>query len=271
MLGDIYPRRQGSTDDDQDDNTPLSSLTNSLDLDNWQVDEEQGAPEQNIWQMPAPSSYTGPVDQLPPSQQPSLPVEDDQYFPEYQDYHDDNDQVYQSYQAGQDQADEQVSEYSLTQAQELTPEQQDPREQMQFGLETAKVTKVQILRRNIRRWEYIIQVLPFWKSEMITFNITFSFLTIVGLALLVVFTFSKLPTQVPLIYQQLDGSWLLINKSVLAIILVGLAMLELILIRLKRVIFNFDRRLSNVMATTQIFVNALAIIAFVQIISLVLV
>lgn len=242
MLGDIYPRKQQTDQDNADNN----NLTNSLDWDQSGIEAQEA-----IWQMPAPSSQDS-VDRVSERVQPALPVDDDNTFPEYL-------------------AQNEQTEYSLVKAQELMPEKNEPEEQMHFGLETSRVTRVQILKKNIRRWEYIIQVLPFWKSGVITFNITFSILTVVGLALLVIFTFSQLPTQIPLIYQQVDGSWILINKSVLALLLVGLAFFEIVLLRLKRVIFNFDRRLSNVMATTQIFINLLAIIALVQIISLVLI
>lgn len=242
MLGDIYPREQ-QTDQGNADNNDLS---NSLD---W--GQAGATPQDTIWQMPAPSSRID-TDRISERVQPALPVNDESSFTGY---------LTRNEQA----------EYSLVEAQELVPEKIEPEEQMHLGLETSKVTRVQILKKNIRRWEYIIQVLPFWKSGVITFNITFSILTVLGLSLLVIFTFSQLPTQIPLIYQQVDGSWILINKSVLAILLVGLAFFEIVLLRLKRVIFNFDRRLSNVMATTQIFINLLAIIALVQIISLVLI
>jgi hypothetical protein len=150
-------------------------------------------------------------------------------------------------------------------------QKQDTEEQMQFGLQTARVRRIDLIRNNVRRWEDIIQVLPFWKSEVITINIAFSLITIIALTGIVIATFASLPTQVPLVYQQFSDSWLLVDKSVLIVLIIGLAVIEFILIRLKRVIFDFDRRLSSVMALTQIFFNALAIIAMVQIVSLLLI
>lgn len=247
MLGDIYPRRnrdQGANAND--------SLTNSLDWDESNQEEQE-----QIWQMPAPSSNNSLSAANPAPA--SFVNEADPITSQYEQFTSTAEEVTDPIR------------YDLTSRATDLATTAEAAEQMHFGLEATKVSRIQLFQKNIRRWEYIIQVLPFWKSEVITFNITFSILTILGLAVLILVTFADLPTDIPLVYEQLNGSWVLINKSVLVLLLVGMSGFELVLLRLKRIIFNFDRRLSSVMATTQIFINALAIIALVQIISLVLI
>jgi hypothetical protein len=144
-------------------------------------------------------------------------------------------------------------------------------ERMDFALDHTRITRVEQLQQDVRKWEGIIEVLPFWRMPINSINISLSVITVIGSALLIYLNLNNLPEQIPLFYSQAEGNWQLVSKPIFALLPVGLAMFDLLLIRSKGLIFNFDRRLSAVLASAQSFFNILGFIALVQIISLLLV
>jgi len=143
--------------------------------------------------------------------------------------------------------------------------------QINMGLNTARPSRIFRLKDEIRRWENILELLPFWRQPLNPVNIAFSVLTVIFGAGLIYSNFDKLPGEVSFIYSQLQDKWLNSDKTLLALLPVGFAIVQVVLLRLNREIFNFDRRLSLVMAAIQIFANAVLLIGLIQILSLKLV
>jgi hypothetical protein len=142
---------------------------------------------------------------------------------------------------------------------------------MDFGLQTAKVTRINRLKNNVRRWENIIEVLPFWRIAYNPINITFAILTAIFVSLLVVINYNTLDqNQIILFYSQVDQTRVLVPKVAIVLIPIAVMVFETVILRLQRLIFDFDRRLSNVIAASQIFFNIMLIIAMLQIMSLML-
>lgn len=144
-------------------------------------------------------------------------------------------------------------------------------ERMEFALDRTRVTKIKQLQSDVRRWEGIIEVLPFWRIAVNPINVTTALLSSLIMAGLIYLNFSKIPDEMLFYYSQANSSWLLMDKSLFSLVPIGFFVIQLLLLRLKRSVFNFDRRLSLVMALTQVFFSVMGIIATLQILSLVLV
>ncbi len=168
----------------------------------------------------------------------------------------------------QEQEDEKFpSLVDLDVSEQTAPEQ----ERMEFALDRTRVTKIKQLQSDVRRWEGIIEVLPFWRMAVNPINVTTALLSSLIMAGLVYLNFSKIPDEMLFYYSQTNSSWLLMDKSLFSLVPIGFFVIQLLLLRLKRSVFNFDRRLSVVMAVTQVFFSVMGIIATLQILSLVLV
>lgn len=144
----------------------------------------------------------------------------------------------------------------------------DLTKQFGMGLEASTPTPLMRLRSNFRQWENILELMPYWRYPILSINIAASVMTVIFSAILVYTNFNNLPNQVSFIYSQLADKWLTEEKIILALFPIGLALIELIIMRLGREIFNFDRRLSIIMAGVQLFANVILIIGLFQILSL---
>lgn len=144
----------------------------------------------------------------------------------------------------------------------------DLTKQFGMGLEASTPTPLMRLRSNFRQWENILELMPYWRYPILSINIAVSVMTVIFSAILVYTNFNNLPNQVSFIYSQLADKWLTEEKIILALFPIGLALIELIIMRLGREIFNFDRRLSIIMAGVQLFANVILIIGLFQILSL---
>ncbi|MFW5702812.1 MAG: hypothetical protein ACOCXP_02490 [Candidatus Dojkabacteria bacterium] len=144
-------------------------------------------------------------------------------------------------------------------------------DQMGFGIEVQRVTFIQKWRESIKEWEQMIQVLPYWKSEINVANIVLSFTAVVSFIGILLVNFNELPNELPLFYSQTENNWYLLEKELMIFLSGALFSVELILLRLMRLVYNFDRRLSVVIAGTQVFLNLILVIAIIQIVSLVMI
>lgn len=145
----------------------------------------------------------------------------------------------------------------------------DPESQINFGLDTRRVRRVDLIRDNVRSWERLLEVMPFWRNLINPVNITFGLITIASSFIVVAFNFSELSSNPSLFYSQISGYRISVEKSLFWVIPIFVAVIQLVLFRLIRAVFEFDRRLSGVLAITQIFFNIILVIALLQIISLV--
>ncbi len=142
--------------------------------------------------------------------------------------------------------------------------------QLGLQIDDGKIHKVSKIRENVRKWENIIEVIPFWRMAINPINITISIITVIATVFIVFSQANLLPDEIAIFYSHIDNTRVNIDKSFFLLLPVIIAIFEVVLIRLKRIIFNFDRRLSGVMAVSQSFFNITLIIALIEIITLVI-
>lgn len=156
--------------------------------------------------------------------------------------------------------------------QELAETQEiDSESQTSFALDRTRITRIQKARQDIRRWENIVEVMPFWRIPINSINITLGLITTGIVAVLVAQVIGSSVNQVHYYYSQLASDWVQMDKSFAIFVPVAVGVMELLLLRFQRLVFNFDRRLSSVIAVTQCFFNVMLIIAVTQIVNLLLV
>lgn len=232
MLGKIYD--ENSNDDD----LRIRRLTNSLDLDSnplaLQEDENKLFAQSSSW---FPADYTGQE-----TEGENFSSSQDNFFSDL--------------------------------GGELTTSnidlEEQPVEQIELGLDTNRITQVGQLKENVRRWETAVAVIPFWRNALHPVNITFAIITVIVIALMLYTNLNAISnsTDMPLFYSQVKGTWGIVDTSIFFLLPIVIAVIQIFILRLKRAVFNFDRRLGSVIAITQIFCNVLLITAFLQIISL---
>jgi hypothetical protein len=145
----------------------------------------------------------------------------------------------------------------------------DPETQINLALDTQKIGRIDVIKDNVRSWERMLEVMPFWRNLINPVNITFGIITIISTFLIIAFNFPKLSSQPALFFSQITGYRIAVDKALFWVIPIFVMAAELILFRLLRSVFDFDRRLSSVLAFTQIFFNVILTIGLLQIISLV--
>ncbi len=145
------------------------------------------------------------------------------------------------------------------------------REQMALDLPKSNWDGYYDIKRKLNKTEALFEALPYWKNFSPVMALVSSVALVLFLALLSWQKFSELPAQIPLIFNQRLGSWELIDKQLLIVVPVIFAMLLVIILRLNRLVFNFDRRLSYIANLATILFNVLAAIAFSQLFALVLI
>lgn len=153
------------------------------------------------------------------------------------------------------------------------PPEVDEKSQIRLDLDTPRTTRLRRATSDIRRWENIVEVMPFWRLPVNSINVTFSAVTAVAIAVLILFNIGVLSQigTVPFFYSQSTAERIELEPAFIAIVPIVVVAIELILLRFKRIIFNFDRRLATVLGTSQTFFNFIMIIGVVQLLSLLLV
>lgn len=141
-------------------------------------------------------------------------------------------------------------------------------EQIHLGIETPSQKRTFRAGYNFRRWEDMIELLPFWRQALNPINITFSIAICAAVIVLLFAHFANLPPDVPLFYSQATSSFILVDKTILLGLPIIILVVQLGLLRLLRHVFNHDRRLSNVIATAQIFCNFTYFIAILELLSI---
>jgi len=159
---------------------------------------------------------------------------------------------------------------SLIKAEQGIIENVEDPEQIKLNIESSRITRIERFRDNLRKWENIIEVLPFWRIPINPINITLSVFTTFVSAVLIWGNIFKLGNQIPLFYSQVTHSRLLIAKPLFGLIPIMIGIFQIIILRFTRNIFNFDRRLSSVISAAQTFFNIMLMIALFEIITLVL-
>lgn len=147
-------------------------------------------------------------------------------------------------------------------------------EKAQIGMSLGAVARpkpVSKLRDDVRRWENLVEVMPYWKIPVFPINLTITIASIVCLFLIIIFSFDRLPNELPLFYSTSTSARTLVDKSMFIVFPVVIAILSVLIMKVKRTIFDFDRRLSIVISLAQIIFNLLLVVAVLQLVSLLLV
>jgi|GEM_PF-4980440 len=122
----------------------------------------------------------------------------------------------------------------------------------------------------VRQLERLVAVMPYWRSTLQPLNVVAStILPIITLGIWII-NYSTLPAQVPFTFNQLEKINHPTDKILLPLASIFLILLNLVILRVNRNVFDFDRILANLFAATQIICNILYFIAVVQLLNLAL-
>jgi hypothetical protein len=150
-------------------------------------------------------------------------------------------------------------------------EEQNQNEQISMGIKPDKAGLLYSINRQIHTLEVKLEVMPFWKNFSFVFYALSSILIPAGIIIVMVYNFNDIPLEVPIFYDPLISSWTLLDKGIAIIIPIVYAILNLFLLNLTHSIFQFDRRLAQIIGISMNIANILFLIAFSQILSIVLI
>lgn len=144
-------------------------------------------------------------------------------------------------------------------------------EQIGLGIQTSRNPIQTGVNKKLHELETKLEVMPFWKNFSFVFYALSSIIFPAGILAVIIFKFSDIPLQIPLFYDPVISSWVLIDKSIAIMAPIFFCIANLFLLNLNYSIFQFDRRLSQVIIFTMDIGNILFLIAFSQILSIVLI
>ena len=125
------------------------------------------------------------------------------------------------------------------------------------------------LKTIFRRRNDLIEVSQIWKTPAFPFAIVTSVINFLIFLYVAVFRFNDIPPTVPIFYNSVNKNWSQVDKSVIFMFPVILAIANFIIIQFSSVIFRKDKRLALTMVWIQTFLNTLLFVAILQIFTLV--
>lgn len=149
-------------------------------------------------------------------------------------------------------------------------EQRQP-EQIGLQIQTERGGLGGKLDQKLHRLETQLEVMPFWKNFSSVFFAISSIIIPAGILGVMLTNFSKIPMQIPLFYNPKISSWMLVDKNLAVFIPIIYGISNLVLININYSIFQFDRRLSQVIIFTMNIANILFMVAFSQILTIILI
>ncbi|MBD3280312.1 hypothetical protein GF389_02190 [Candidatus Dojkabacteria bacterium] len=153
----------------------------------------------------------------------------------------------------------------------LETKRNNPKEagQIDLGIKVNRFQPIVFIQRRLNRLERRIEVMPFWKNFGFVFMLfsTVAFNLIVELALIV--NYDDFPFEIPFFYAPTESSWLFLEKGWLVLVPIVHTVLNLILLNVVYSIFQFDRRLAQIIGATIGTFNILYLLAFAQLLSIV--
>lgn len=143
--------------------------------------------------------------------------------------------------------------------------------QISLDLKNSKLDWFYGIKRKLNNVEAVVEAIPYWKSFVTVAALVSSIATVGLLAYFIVDLYPELPPEFPLIFSQDTNSWMLIDKEILPGVPIALGIVLVLLLRLNSATYKFDRRLAQMVNLGIIIFNILSSIAFVQLVSLILV
>ena len=142
-------------------------------------------------------------------------------------------------------------------------------DQIDLGLKVKRFQPFLFIQRRLNNLERRIEVMPFWKNFVFVFMIfsSVSFSLIIEAAILL--NYKSFPFEIPLFFDPTENSWLFLEKGWVVLVPIVYTTLNLILLNVVYTIFQFDRRLAQIIAATIGLFNILYLIAFAQLLSIV--
>lgn len=140
--------------------------------------------------------------------------------------------------------------------------------QITMGIDAKKASLWDRINSFVSNTEKKLEVMPFWKNYSFVFALisTIAFPTTV--VAIMILKFNVIPLEILSFYNPQTSSWELANKAVVILLPIFYGILNLILLNLTYTIFQFDRRLAQIISITMNIANVLFIIAFAQILSI---
>lgn len=143
--------------------------------------------------------------------------------------------------------------------------------QIDFGLKVKRDNIFDKIENKLEDLERRLEVMPFWKNFSFVFAAVTSILFPAGVIATMVYKFNYIPTKMQLFFNPDKQSWELVDKSIVIFVPIIFAIVNLILLNITYTVFQFDRRLAQVIGIILCINNILFVIAFAEILSLALV
>jgi len=141
---------------------------------------------------------------------------------------------------------------------------------MDLGVNAPRKTFLYRINRFMTDLERRLEIMPFWKNLSYVFLLLSTIFFPAIILILMITRFESIPIDMPVFYNPQTNSWTLINKAIVIMLPIGYAIINLILLNLIYSVFQFDRRLAQILGLTINLANMLFIIAFAQILSIIL-
>ncbi len=125
------------------------------------------------------------------------------------------------------------------------------------------------LRTIFRKRNDLIEVSQIWKTPAFPFAIVSSVINFLFFLYVAIFRFNDVPPTVPVFYNSVNKNWNQVDKSLIFIFPITLAIASFIIIQFSSIIFRKDRRLALTMIWIHTYLNLMLFVAILQIFNLV--
>lgn len=142
--------------------------------------------------------------------------------------------------------------------------------QIDFGLKVKRNNFFDRIEGRLGNLERRLEVMPFWKNFAFVFAGVTSIIFPAGVISLMLYKFDQIPSNMQLFFNTQKQSWELLDKGIVIFIPIIFAIVNLILLNISYSVFQFDRRLAQIIGIVVCVNNLLFLIAFTEILSLAL-
>ncbi|MEI6462971.1 MAG: hypothetical protein WCO33_04900 [bacterium] len=141
-------------------------------------------------------------------------------------------------------------------------------EQLAMAIPSSRFERFYRFKRKVENAEESIKFVPINRTVSFWIILIFSIFTAVFIAFDVIRYYGSLPEQIPLLFSQIDSSWIILSKQyLLAYIIVPITNI-VILLTFIRSAYLVQRRLTTAIMIIMNISNILILVAILQIISL---
>jgi len=142
--------------------------------------------------------------------------------------------------------------------------------QIDFGLKVKKTSFFGRIEGRLANLERRLEVMPFWKNSAFVFASITSIIFPAAIIAIMLYKFDQIPSKMQLFFDTQKQSWTLTDKGIIIFVPIVYAIINLILINIIYSVFQYDRRLAQIIGVVICVNNLLFLIAFTEILSLAL-